>query len=437
MSTQKMPLVDKMTLILMVSMSFFLMCDLYITPSIVINLAKEYGVSQGSIGYVGSAFVLVGAFISLYFGFLTDKYSRKKLLILTVLVGEIPCLLTGIHYFTESFYGFLGMRILTGIGVGGIYPLTFSLLADYCSDKHRAIATAGIDIAWGLGIMMGPILGGLALQTEYGWRLAYLLAAIPNFPLAILFWFFARDPQRGSSEGALRHAIDDGAAYNYRIKPADFKIILRNKTNILMLVQGIPGCIPWGVLTFWSITYFIQIRHMSQTNATMVWELFGIGNAIGLIGWAILGDRIFKRSPRWAPVFCGVGVIAGTIPCYLFLNIEFAQMSTLFAFVLFGGAMVSVPGPTQKAIFMNINRPEHRGTIFSINNLADSLGKGIGPAVGSAILALTGSYTFMLNFAVTCWLFCGVIFILGYFTIMKDRQNMVDLITKRAAGLEK
>ncbi len=436
MNQHRMPMIDKITIILMVAMSFFLMCDLYITPSIVLKLAEEYGVNKESIGYVGSAFVLVGAFISLYFGFLTDKYSRKKLLVLTVLVGEIPCLLTGIHFFTETFYGFMAMRILTGIGVGGIYPLTFSLLADYCSDKHRAIATACIDVAWGVGMMMGPILGGLALQTDYGWRLAFIMAALPNFPLAIFFLLFARDPQRGSSEDALRNALDEGAAYNYRIKVSDFKVILRNKTNILMLVQGIPGCIPWGVLTFWSITYFVEIRHMTQTNATMVWELFGVGTAIGTIGWAFLGDRIFKKSPRWAPVFCGVGVIVGSIPCYIFLNIEFTRMALLLAFVLFGGIMVAVCGPTQKAIFMNINRPEHRGTIFSVNNLADGLGKGIGPAVGSAILALTGSYTFMLNFAVTCWLFCGAIFILGYFTIMKDRQSMLDLIDKRANELK-
>ncbi len=436
MSQHKMPLGDKLTIVLMVAMSFFLMCDLYITPSIVLQLAEEYGVAKESIGYVGSAFVLVGAIISIYFGYLTDKFSRKKLLVATVLIGEIPCLLTGIHLFTASFEGFLLMRILTGIGVGGIYPLTFSLLADYCSDKHRAIAAAGIDVAWGIGIMMGPILGGLALNTEYGWRLAFILAALPNFPLAILFWIFARDPQRGSSEAALHDALEEGAVYNHKIKLSDFKLILSNRTNILMLIQGLPGCIPWGVLTFWSITFFVEVRQMTQGNATMVWELFGIGTAIGTVAFAILGDRIFKTNPQWAPVFCGVGVIIGTIPCYLFLNIEFSSLAPLFAFVLFSGIMVACCGPTQKAIFMNINRPEHRGSIFSVNNLADSLGKGIGPAVGSAILAWTGSYSFMLNFAVSCWLLCGAIYIMGYFTIMQDRQSMLDLIEERADSLQ-
>ncbi len=431
-----MPFHDKLTLFLLVGMSFFLMCDLYITPSIVLELADEYGVDKGAIGYVGSAFVLVGAFISIYFGFLTDKYSRKKLLILTVLIGEIPCFLTGIHAVTETFYGFLAMRVLTGIGVGGIYPLTFSLLADYFSDRHRAIASAAIDVAWGLGIMMGPILGGLALTTDYGWRLAYILAAAPNFIMAAFFWVFAYDPKRGRSEDVLANTLDDGASYAYRIKLSDFKRILSNKTNILLLVQGIPGCIPWGVLTFWSITYFKEIMNLSQGDATWAWELFGVGTAIGTIGWAFLGDKIFRMNPRWAPVYCGVGVIVGTLPCYFFLNVQFEQLAMLYAIVFLGGIVTTVCGPTQKAIFMNVNLPEHRGSIFAVNNLFDSLGKGIGPAVGSIILATSGSYIFMMNFAVSCWLLCGAIYILGYFTVNKNRGEMINLLGRRASDLK-
>ncbi len=435
MTNSKMSNQDKITMILLAGMSFFLMCDLYITPSIVLNLADEYQVDKGAIGYVGSAFVLVGAFISIYFGFLTDKFSRKKLLILTVLIGEIPCLLTGIHAVTGNFYGFLAMRILTGIGVGGIYPLTYSLLADYISDSHRAIAAAAVDIAWGLGMMMGPILGAYALTTDYGWRLAFVLAAVPNFLVVTLFWIFARDPKRGRSEDALTNAIDDGASYAYSIKLSDFKLILSNKTNILMVVQAIPGCIPWGVLTFWSITYFKEIMRLSQGDSTWAWELFGIGNAIGTICFAFLGDKVFKMNPRWAPVYCGVGVIVGTLPCYFFLNVQFEQLGTLFAIIFLGGIMVAVCGPTQKAIFMNVNLPEHRGSIFAVDNLFGSLGKGIGPAVGSAILAMTGSYIFLMNFAVTCWFLCGIIFILGYFTIAKNRQQMVDTLNQRAESL--
>lgn len=437
MITKKMLLIDKITISLMVLLSFFLMCDVYITSSIVPNLAKEYGVSNEAIGYVGSAFVMVGAIITLYVGVLTDKFSRKKLLFWVVIIGEVPCFLTGVHFFTQSFAGFLFMRILTGIGVGGIYPLTFSLLADYCPDKHRAMASAFVDIAWSIGMMMGPILGGLALETEYGWRLAFILAAVPSFPLAVLFIIFARDPQRGMSEDALRNAIDDGAEYAYRMKLSDIKDILRNKTNLLMLGQAIPGCIPWGVLTFWSITYFVEMKKMTLVDATTIWELFGVGNAIGTIGFAYVGDKIFKSNPRWAPAFCGIGVIIGSLPCFLFFNMEFTYFPAMLAVVTLSGALVACCGPTMKAIFMNVNIPEHRGTVFSIVNLTDSLGRGLGPAAGSVLLTLSGSYLVMINFSIGFWLLCGVIFMMGYFTILKDRNRMLAVVKERANNLKK
>ena len=67
---------DKLTLAMLVAMSFFLMCDMFITPAIIPDLASEYAVSNVQISWVGSAFVLVGAVISLFFGYITDKSSR-------------------------------------------------------------------------------------------------------------------------------------------------------------------------------------------------------------------------------------------------------------------------------------------------------------------------------------------------------------------------
>ncbi len=70
--------------------------------------------------------MLIGAFISIVFGYLTDKVSRKWLLVATVLIGEIPCLMTGFKVFTQTIESFTILRILTGIGIGGVYPICYS-----------------------------------------------------------------------------------------------------------------------------------------------------------------------------------------------------------------------------------------------------------------------------------------------------------------------
>jgi len=439
-SAHKMPLRDKITLALLVLMSIFLMCDLYITAGLVNELAREWDVEKKFIGFVGSAFTLVGAFISIFFGYFTDKADRKKLLVATVIIGEIPCLLCGIPAFTQTYTSFLILRILTGIGIGGIYPLTFSLISDYFTSRHRAHATAWIEVAWGIGMMGGPLLAAFAAGTVYGWRLAFLLAAVPNFLVVIFFALYAQEPERGQTEDALTDLIDSGAHYKNRIKLSDFKIILNNKTNLLLFLQGIPGCIPWGILPFWIISYFETERGMPKGDAAMIWEIFGIATTVGALIWAIVGDKVFNRNPRYLPLMCGTGVLLGIIPTYFLINAP-AEMymakgiMTFYLLAFLAGFIVSIAGSNNKAVIMNVNRPEHRGSVFAMFNIADSIGKGIGPALGGILLS--SGYLFMMNFAISWWAICGVILLLIYFTIGKDRKALLDLMDERADSLSK
>ena len=428
---------SKVTLGLLVAMSFFLMCDMYITPAIVTELAVEWGVSQSAIGFVGSAFTLLGAALSIFFGYTSDRVPRKKVLVLVVLIGEIPCFLTGLKVFTGSFSGFVTLRILTGIGVGGIYPLIFSLLSDYFTDRHRATAVAFVEMAWGLGTIMGPILANWGVSSQYGWRLAFILAAVPNFPIAVFFWFFAEEPRRGATEHAIRHAMDEGAEYNYKIKLSDFRILFSRKTNIFLFLQGIPGTVPWGLLTFWIITFFREVRGLSIGLATLLWELFGIGSVIGSVMWGIIGDRLFSKNPRYLPILCTTGILLGTIPCFIFLNIPITSPGVLLGLGVLGGITISTASANNKAMMININRPEHRGSVFAVFNLTDNIGKGAGPALGGILLGVTGSYLVVMNIAVAFWFLCGIIFIGVIVNIRKDREDLLKLLEERGGEMEK
>lgn len=430
-----MTLRDTFTLVILVAMTFFLMCDLYITPAIIDNLVMEYHVSQTHISWVGSAFTLVGAGISIFIGYKADKVSRKNLLIWTVLIGELPCLLTGVRFFTESYEGFFLMRIFTGIGVGGVYPITFSLISDYFRENHRATASAFVDLAWSLGMMAGPILGGAALATEYGWRLAFIWAALPNFPLILLFSLFAREPERGRTEGKLAESIAEGSDYQYRIKLTDFKIIFGNRSNVLCFLQGIPGSIPWGLFPFWLIVILGHTSGLSREDATWSWELFGIAVGASSVAWAIVGDRLFVLNPSYLPGICTAGVFAGIIPMLLLFNLPGLSTQGTMILMMISGMLISVPASNTKAILMNVNRPEHRGSVFSLFNLSDNIGKGVGPALGGLLLSLTGSYVAMANYAIIFWLACGSIFLALTITINRDRRELLELLEQRKKPL--
>jgi MFS family permease len=411
---------DAISLALMILLSFFLMADMFITPAIVLELAQEYDVATGTVGIAGSAFMLLGSVMGLYFGYANDRFSRKRLLIFTVLLGETACLLTGVAALTNDFTSFVLMRLLTGIGVGGIYPITFSLLSDYVSEKHRAKACAGVDIAWGLGMLSGPLLAGIALQTDYGWRLAYILAAVPSFPLLVLYALIAREPERGASEAGHQQGVDQ-AAFGL----SDLKLVFSNRTNILLFLQGIPGSVPWGVLPFWLITFFREARGFEATAATSIWELFGIATVIGGLLWAIMGDWLFNKRAAYTAVMCTLVIALGMVPIYLLLNIEWSALSHYLLLVVAGGMLISVASANVRALLMNVNTPNHRGSVFAVYNFADNIGKGIGPALGGLVLATASDYQLMVNMAVSCWLLCVVFFAGVIFTVERDRQQML------------
>ncbi|TFG62960.1 MAG: MFS transporter [Spirochaetales bacterium] len=438
MAASKMPGRDRFILVLLILMSVFLYADQRIMSAILPELSLEYGVTERLLGFIGSAFTLVGALVSIFFGYFTDRISRKTLLVLTVLIGEIPCLLTGFPIFTQTVTGFTVLRILTGIGIGGIYPISFSLIADIFKEQHRAAASAWLGVSWAIGMMLGPALAGYLTGT-YGWRIAFILAAVPNFPLVAVFAIFAREPARGKTEEALEDLIQKGVVYKQRIHLKDFKLIFSNRTNIWTFLQGIPGTIPWGILGYWMILFLERTRHFSKEVATTVYLMLGIGTTLGSVVFAMIGGRLYRKNPRLVPILCGIGVLIGIIPALPIVNLSVSnpQGGTIILYYLLSfvtGFLVSVPSANVKAILMNVNRPEHRGSVFAVFNITDNLGQGFGPALGGMLVSV--GYVFMMNFSIFFWIPCGIIFFAVARFINMDRDNLQKLLKERAEEMK-
>ena len=270
-------------------------------------------------------------------------------------------------------------------------------------------------------MLSGPLLAGIALQSEYGWRLAFILAALPSFPLLALYAWIAREPERGASEAG-HQAGDNVTAFGL----SDLKQVFANRSNVLLFLQGIPGSVPWGVLPFWIITFFRQERGFAQADATTVWEIFGVATVLGGLLWAMAGDWLFRRRAAWPALMCTVVILAGMVPLYLLLNIEWPGLNHYLALAVVGGLMISVASANVRALLMNVNTPNHRGSVFAVYNFADNLGKGTGPALGGLLLSATGDYQLMVNLAVSCWVLCALFFAGVVFNVERDRSTMLE-----------
>lgn len=437
---EKMSAKDKTTLLILILMSVFLYADQNAIYPVVNDIIQEYGIDEAGVGTIGSAFTIIGALVSLVFGVLADRTNRKRLLILVVLVGEIPCFLTGIKMFTQTYEQLLFLRILTGLGVGGIFPITFSLVGDYFRAEHRAFVNALIGAAWAIGQVFGQTMAGF-LAGSLGWRFPFILAAVPNFILVPLFLLWAKEPKRGAKEEGIAELVAQGYEYQEKFKLRDLKHIITNRTNLLGFIQGIPGSIPWGILPFFLIPYYETVKGFSKGAATTLSLIFGVGATLGGIVGGWIGERIYKKNPKMLPIFCGLSILLGIVPTLILLTMNFPVNPTLVdlirpaIFGLFSGMLITLPAANIKTILLNVNPPERRGSVFSIFNITDSIGRGLGPFIGGQLIVTSG-YIFTVVFAALMWIPCGLIFLAIFWTIKKDLQKMTLHLREKKMQME-
>ncbi len=410
---------EKGTLVLLLLMYAFMMADSRIMSAIIPELMAEYGTSKQVLGSVGTAFVIVGAAASVAAGFFSDRVSRKKLLVVVVLVGEVPCLLTGFELFTGTFTGFVVLRILTGVGLGGITPLMYAIIADHFEASRRGRAAAGVLLAFAVGALLGPAIAGYVTESM-GWRLGFILAASPNFPLALVFLLLVRKPDRAAPAG---HR-ENGATEKRRFAIRDVKTIFSKRTNLLSFAQGLFGSVPWAVASFWALSFFEETGPMSKASATTLVLLIGVGAIAGTFVFAALGDRLYTRAPGRAPILCGVATLIGIVPFGLLfnLNLHDTPMPVLGGVAVSAGFFAAAAGANIKAFLMNVNPRENRGTAFGLLSITDAAGTGAGPVLGSLLFLVFGQ-SGGLTVAILLWIPCGLLLLLIARHIESERNR--------------
>lgn len=265
-------------------------------------MAEEFGFTEEERdrklgGDISLAFFLIGAPASMVIGCLTDSSDRSIVFAWTVFIGEGACLAT---YWVQSYSQLYVCRAITGFSVGGAVPLIYSVLGDLFAAEDRHLVSALVSFGTGAGIAVGQAVAGF-LGPVYGWRLPFLVVALPALITAAMVLFTVPDPERGAMESSIMDSQDEqdegGVAlvpiqprsHQYTALPSppkdstlppdprvngthivetyfdgmceehyggycgsDVKVHLRTMskllstpTVLLAIVQGAPGCITW------------------------------------------------------------------------------------------------------------------------------------------------------------------------------------------------
>ena len=145
-----------------------------IFPSIINDLS----LSSTEVQWVQESYVLVFASLLLVWGSLADRFGRKRLLNIGIVIFILASVWAGI---AESPDVLILARVIQGIGGAMVLPTTLSLLNATFQGKERGIAFAVWGATIGGMVAVGPVLGGW-LATDFSWRWAFGI----NLPLGVL-----------------------------------------------------------------------------------------------------------------------------------------------------------------------------------------------------------------------------------------------------------
>ena len=138
--------------------------DMYL-PTIP-SMMKEFHTTP-SMTQMGISMAMIGMGIgSLLWGSTSDKYGRKPILIVSLIIFVLA---TGRSLFSKNITFFIGCRLFQGLGAGGAMVLSTSIPADVYMGRQLAKLMAIVGAINGIAPALGPVIGGF-MADSVGWK---------------------------------------------------------------------------------------------------------------------------------------------------------------------------------------------------------------------------------------------------------------------------
>ncbi len=368
-STASQPLAGHRTALTLLMLAYTLsMCDRMILSILFPDIKAELGLSDTQLGLLGGiSFALFYATMGLPIARLSDQYSRKRIIIVSLVIFSLMTAFSGM---AAGFITLLLFRIGVGIGEAGVNPASHSIIADYFPPQRRAFAMAILMLGGSLGMMLGFVGGGFIAEA-YSWRIAMVSVGVPGLLLAVVIARSLREPARGT--------------YETETPPPPPPILTTAATmwanpamRHLMAGSVVAGLAGYG-FTQWLPTFFIRAHDLSQSQTGMVMAgVFGILGAIGALVAGKLFDRLsirgFEHGMRMLALVPFV-----TIPFFIMGLLADNLTTAMLLFIIPGFAANYVIGPTI-AMIQTLSPVHMRAVSSAIKMLCLNLiGLGLGP----------------------------------------------------------
>lgn len=395
------------------------------------TLRAMWGLSFSNLGLVGTIRNALQSISAPFWGYIADRFPRKKVLVFGTGIWGIWTLLVG---FTQDFGQLLVIRAISGIGLGCLMPATFSLMADTFPPRKRGRALGLMEGIGTLGIVVSVVGLGFLASPEL-WRWGFFLLGGFSMLSGLAIWLLVEEPVRGAAEPELEGLITAETAAQYKMQGKDMLAVLKIPTIWVAIGQGLAGTMPWRVMELFVITWMVEILRVKEGQAVIAFAGIVVGVGISNIIGGFLGDWAEGLSPKYGRTVVGQFSVFSGVPLtfILFTQTQNWPFGGIVALCFGTALLIGWAGKGAKEPMMQgAVPPELRATAHAMTTFIESGFAALVAFFAGWLADSIGLTRAMLWTIPVPWTICGLIYSLFYWAYPKDSQKLRAMMAKRA-----
>jgi predicted MFS family arabinose efflux permease len=324
-------------------------------------LQQEMALSNAQLGLLGAGFLWVYALLSPFCGYLADRYSRVRIVILSLLVWSVVTYATS---YANSFPQLLATRALMGISEACYVPAALAMIADYHGRTTRSLATGLHQSGLYIGIMLGGVAGGWIGQY-HGWRSVFVYMGAAGILYSAVLTRGLREPAPRSKDAVDRPDFLSALSDLFRLRA--FR---------LFVLAGSLGAAAYWAIYAWLPTFLYERFHMSVADAGFSATVYiQVASVAGILIGGVVADRWSSSNDRGRLLTAAIG-FAIAAPALFLIGTANSKVPLVCGLILFGIGRGFIDCNIMP-ILCQIAKPQLWATGYGVINLANCISGGL------------------------------------------------------------
>lgn len=348
--------------------------DRFTIAGVLIQIQDHFDIQHAMAGLLQTVFIISYMLFAPLFGYLGDRYNRKIIMIIGMVIWSGFTLLASFVRSPDLFPVFLMLRALVGIGEASYCTIAPTLIGDMFVGEMRTKMLSVFFLAIPFGSGLGYIVGSQVALAFGSWEWALRVTPAVGLLCIFLLAFFCPNPPRGACETTLKC---DDSKHSYL---GDLRYLMENKTFVLITLGFTFSAFVIGSLTLWGPVYFaysqIAIGELepciggSCDNGDVNF-VFGLITCVAGIAGICIGAeaaRRWKNAGNGAadPLVCAIGMILSAPFLLAGVQLPLVSLTAAWVCIFFANVCACLMWTLIGDMTLYVTLPDRRSTANAV-----------------------------------------------------------------------